>query len=203
MNLSKFVLTIFLSVSLGAAPLAASASASPAGIGDASRSFLFFGKKKKKAASAAADSTSSRSDYEKLTNAATVSKGMFNVLKKESEYYFEIPDSLLGRDMLVVNKLVRVPSELNEAGVNRGINTSNQMVRFELDKENKKVYVRQSRVMPDVDESTPLARSVHDNYLDPIIASFKVETHNSDSTATVVKVTDLFNGRNSSFSDIF
>lgn len=201
MNLSKFVLTLFLSVSLGAAPLAASAST--AGIGDASRSFLFFGKKKKKTASTSADSTSSRSDYEKLTDAATVSKGMFNVLKKENEYYFEIPDSLLGRDMLVINKLVRVPSELNDAGVNRGINTSNQMVRFELDKENKKVYVRQSRVLPDVDESTPLARSVHDNYIDPIIASFKVEAHNSDSTTTVVKVTDLFNGRNSSFSDIF
>ena len=36
--------------------------------------------------------------------------------------------------MLVVNKLQRVPSELNEAGVNRGTNYENQMVRFELDK---------------------------------------------------------------------
>ena len=38
---------------------------------------------------------------------------MFNVYQKKSDYYFEVPARLLGRDMLVVNKLQRVPSELN------------------------------------------------------------------------------------------
>ena len=64
------------------------------------------------------------------------------------DYYFEVPARLLGRDMLVVNKLQRVPSELNEAGVNRGTNYENQMVRFELDKAANKLLVRQSRPLP-------------------------------------------------------
>lgn len=55
---------------------------------------------------------------------------MFAVHQKKNDYYFEIPTSLLGRDLLVVNKLQRVPTELNDAGVNRGVNYENQMVAW-------------------------------------------------------------------------
>ena len=72
---------------------------------------------------------------------------MFNVYQKKNDYYFEVPSNLLGRDLLVVNKLQRVPVELNEAGVNRGVNYENQMVRFELDKATNKLLIRQSRVL--------------------------------------------------------
>ena len=76
----------------------------------------WFRKKKK---SETKDSVQSKSDYEKLTGSDAIArKGMFNVYQKKSDYYFEVPARLLGRDMLVVNKLQRVPSELNEAGVN-------------------------------------------------------------------------------------
>ena len=75
----------------------------------------WFRKKKK---SETKDSVQSKSDYEKLTGSDAIArKGMFNVYQKKSDYYFEVPARLLGRDMLVVNKLQRVPSELNEAGV--------------------------------------------------------------------------------------
>lgn len=106
----------------------------------------WFRKKKK---SETKDSVQSKSDYEKLTGSGAIArKGMFNVYQKKSDYYFEVPARLLGRDMLVVNKLQRVPSELNEAGVNRGTNYENQMVRFELDKAANKLLVRQSRPLP-------------------------------------------------------
>ena len=72
----------------------------------------WFRKKKK---SETKDSVQSKSDYEKLTGSDAIArKGMFNVYQKKSDYYFEVPARLLGRDMLVVNKLQRVPSELNE-----------------------------------------------------------------------------------------
>lgn len=55
------------------------------------------------------DSIPSKSAYEKLTgDGAVVRKGMFNVYQKKNDYYFEVPANLLGRDMLVVNKLQRV-----------------------------------------------------------------------------------------------
>src|SRR5579863_1865313 len=34
-------------------------------------------------------------------------KGLFNVYKVEGKYYYEIPDSLLGREMLVITRLAK------------------------------------------------------------------------------------------------
>lgn len=81
----------------------------------------------------------SKTDFEKIASESNlVSRGMFNVYAQDGKYYFEIPVSLLQRDMLVVNKLQRVPFELNDAGVNRGTNYETQMIRFEWNKEEKK-----------------------------------------------------------------
>lgn len=179
--------------------------AAAAGTDDAAdRSFLFFGKKKKKGKEAETDSVKSKNSYEKITEGATVSSdGLFKVVSKKGDYYFEIPKKLMGKDMLVVNKFVKVPSELNDAGVNRGINYSNRMVSFELDTVAKRVMVRQSRPLPDVKPEDALSRSVADNYISPIMASFNIEAYNTDSTAVVVKVNDIYDGTKTSFNDVF
>ena len=170
---------------------------------DSDRSFLFFGKKKKKNNASDVSSEPKKTDYETLTDSAVTSHGMFDVIRTGIDYYLEIPLILMNRDMLVVNKLVRVPEELNQAGVNRGINSSNMMIRFGFDSDEKKVYASQSRVMPDVDPADAIARSVSDNYIFPLIASFKTEAYNADSSAVVVKVTELFDGKNDCFGNIF
>lgn len=157
----------------------------------------------KKSKAAPADTVPAKTEYEKLCEASSVSEGMFKVLKNKEDYYFEIPDSLFGRDMLVVNKLVRVPEELNSAGVNRGINTVNHLIRFEMDNDANKVFVREIRPLPDVPQNNAIAKSVEDNYISPIITSFKIEAFKPDSSAVVVKATDLYNGKNTSFGDVF
>lgn len=167
------------------------------------RSFLFFGKKKKKT-SENADNAKDMSEYDKLAGGDNmVSKGMFNVIRKDGEYYFEIPKKLLGKEMLIVNKFVKVPSELNEAGANRGMNYSNQMVCFELDSAAKKVRVRQFRPLPDVRPDDALSRSVDNNYISPVIATFKLEAYNNDSSAVVIKVNDIYDGTKTSFNNVF
>lgn len=173
--------------------------------GDADRSFLFFGKgKKKNKASESADSTVAKSDYDKLTEEENYrSEGLFNVIRKGENYYFEIPCRHLGKAMLVVNKFVKVPGELNEAGANRGINYANQLVSFEIDSVAGKVRVRQYRPVPDVNPADAMASSVSQNYLSPIIASFKIETYNNDSSAVVIRVNDIYDGTKTSFNNVF
>ncbi|MEG0559239.1 MAG: zinc-dependent metalloprotease [Muribaculaceae bacterium] len=142
--------------------------------------------------------------YQKMINGSSKeSKGMFNVFFKDDEYYFDIPVNVLSRDMLIVNKLLRVPLELNEAGVNRGTNYENKMVNFELDIQNKKLNVRQKRALPLSPKEDAITRSISDNYISPIIASLKIESLNSDSTRVIVKVSDLFNGKETNFNDVF
>lgn len=150
-----------------------------------------------------ADSTSSKNTYSSLTEHSVSEKGLFNVYQKGNDYYFEIPDSLIGRDLLVVNKLTRVPAELNEAGVNRGINYENQMIRFEADKKSGKLLVRQSRPMPLAPDTDAIARSVKDNYISPLIAAFKVEAWSKDSASALVKINDIYDGSETSINNVF
>lgn len=150
------------------------------------------------------DTATVKSDYEKIASSANLQgKGMFNVYKKDSKYYFEIPVSLMGRDMLVVNKLRRVPLELNDAGVNRGTNYETQMVRFEWDKAASKVMVRQMRPLPQSPKDDAITRSVSDNFISPLIADFKVEACKSDSTTVLIQINDIYDGTETSINNVF
>lgn len=146
----------------------------------------------------------SKTDFEKIASESNlVSRGMFNVYAQDGKYYFEIPVSLLQRDMLVVNKLQRVPFELNDAGVNRGTNYETQMIRFEWNKEEKKIRVRQSRPLPESPENDAITRSVRDNFISPLIADFKLEACNADSTLVIIQINDIYDGSETSINNVF
>lgn len=146
----------------------------------------------------------SKTDFEKIASESNlISRGMFNVYAQDGKYYFEIPVSLLQRDMLVVNKLQRVPFELNDAGVNRGTNYETQMIRFEWNKEEKKIRVRQSRPLPESPENDAITRSVRDNFISPLIADFKLEACNTDSTAVIIQINDIYDGSETSINNVF
>lgn len=146
----------------------------------------------------------SKTDFEKIASEGNlISRGMFNVYAQDDKYYFEIPVSLLQRDMLVVNKLQRVPFELNDAGVNRGTNYETQMIRFEWNKPAKKIMVRQSRPLPESPEHDAITRSVRDNFISPLIADFKVEACNADSTSVLIQINDIYDGSETSINNVF
>ena len=178
-------------LTFGICTLAALMVASPA------EASLF--KKKKKV-----EKTETVSPYKKLTGRDSVAwNGVMNVISKDDTFYFEIPTRLLGRSFLVTNRLLKVPQELNESGVNKGINYENQVVSFHWNKKRKIVEIRQQRNTPEVNEWERLASSVSDNYVNPILCSLEVEAAPKDSSSVVVKVNDLFNGKNSCLNDVF
>lgn len=144
------------------------------------------------------------SDYKKLTGRDSVKvSGVANIVKKDGSFYLEFPTRLLGRQFLVSNKLQKVPHELNEAGVNKGINYENQVVAFEWQKETKKLAIRQQRITPEFSQQDAIASSVKDNYINPLIASLKIEALAPDSATIIVKVDDLFNGKETILNDVF
>ncbi len=157
---------------------------------------------KKSKTETVADSTKKKGSYQEIIKNKP-QQGLFSVYQKKNDFYFEVPASLLNRDMLVVNRLQRVPFELNDAGVNRGINYENQMVRFELNKADGKLMVRQSRALPLVPAEDAIAQSVRDNFISPLIADFKIEAYNADSTSYIIKVNDIYNGEETSFNNVF
>ena len=161
----------------------------------------FVGKKSKKEKK---EAPAPVSRYKQLTGRDSVAmQGLMNVIQKGDTVMLELPVRLLDKPFLVSNKLLQVTAELNEASVNKGINYENQMVRFEWDRQNKVVKLRQQRVTPEVPQGSALARSVADNYVDPIIASLKVEAVAQDSSTVIFKVSDLFNGKKNVLNDVF
>lgn len=197
MRLKQFLFTTVVSSTFLSGPIVALYAEQPH-----TEAVEWFAKKKKKRETK--DSVKSQNEYEKLLGGGTMTRrGLFDVHQKKNDYYFEIPVKLLGRDMLVVNKLQRVPAELNEAGVNRGVNYENQMVRMEFDKAARKLLIRQSRPLPLTPEGDAIARSVRDNYISPIIAGFKVEAFNADSTAVVIKINEIYDGTETSINNVF
>lgn len=144
------------------------------------------------------------SPYHELTGRDSLSvHGIMNVIHKGNDYYLEMPVKLMGKQFLVSNKLQQVPKELNEAGVNKGVNYENQVIRFEIDKAQKKVLVRQQRLTPEAPSNSSIARSVKDNYIDPLIASLKIDAMPKDSSSVIFKVNDLFNGQKNCLNDVF
>ena len=189
MNKKRFLLGAITATLIGSSCYAISMEAAP--------EMGLFKKKKKK-------TEQPTSDYKKIVGSDSVNvRGVMNVVKKEQDFYLEMPTKLMGRVFLVSNKLQRVPSELNEAGVNRGINYENQCIRFEWNQDKKTVFVRQQRLTPEVDSKDAMAASVESNYIDPLIASLKVEAVAKDSSTVIFKVNDLFNGKKTYFNDVF
>ncbi|WP_412067702.1 zinc-dependent metalloprotease [Rubrivirga sp. IMCC43871] len=137
------------------------------------------------------DEAAADSGYAKVvTEDAVTDEGMFDVHLEEdgAKLLFEIPNDLLGVEMLVVSRLARTTEGYQYGGAK--VNT--QAVRWE--RQGDHVLLRTVRYSSVADPDLPIARAVRDAQFEPIIARLKIEAENLDSTAVVVDVTDTFTG---------
>mgnify|MGYP001072790982 CR=1 FL=1 len=142
-------------------------------------------------------------DYKTLLKKAKTADGIFKVHQVEADYYFEIPLKMMGKDFLLVNKISSVPLAVNEAGVNKGMNYENKVIRFYQNKLAKTVWVK--TIVPQVEspEGDAITQSVKDNFTGSVIENFKIEAYTPDSSAVVIKVNKVFDGTEKSFNDVF
>lgn len=141
--------------------------------------------------------------YDSLLKKAEVSVGMMRLLTVGNDYYFEIADSLMGRDLLIVNKVTKVPGVLNDAGLNKGMEYDNKLIRFHRDEQMNKVWVTTYDPRVSVPEGDAIAQSVKDNYREAIIEYFPIEAYSNDSSSVVIKVNKVFDGSAKSFNDVY
>jgi len=144
--------------------------------------------------------TAPRPYAEVITVKAVTDKGMFTVHKVEEKSYFEIPDSLLMREILVVNRISKAPAGLTGSALSyAGDQLSQKVVRFEKGPSNK-IFLRTiSYADYAKDSSSPMFRSVDNSNMQPISAAFDIKAFTKDSTASVVEATELLNGDNEVF----
>lgn len=128
-----------------------------------------------------------------ITAKAKSSQGLFTVHKVEEKYFFELPDSLMNRQIMAITRFSKVAGG---AGVYGGELANQQVVRFEKGPDNK-VFMRVVTVISVANDSTqPIYKAVSNSNLDPIAAAFDIKSLGKDSTGVVIDVTDYFKGDN-------
>ena len=151
------------------------------------------------------DSTAKKGNtaaYNDFIKDAVTKDGLFKIHTIKDKIYFEIPNEVLGKDLLIVNKISSVPAQINNAGINKGMNYENKLVRFYKDEKNNKVWAKTFDPKISVNKKDNIARSVRDNYVESIIEGFEIKTYGKDS-AVVVQVNNVFNGTSKSFNNLF
>jgi len=148
------------------------------------------------AAPPAPPKTGPRSYKELITPKAKTSKGLFNVHKIDDKFYFEIKESLFGREIMAITRFSKVAGG---GGVYGGELANQQVLKFEKGPDNK-VFMRVVTVISVADSSQPIYKAVKNSNLDPIAASFDIKAFGADSTGAIIDVTDYFKGDNQAVS---
>lgn len=128
-----------------------------------------------------------------ITDKARTQKGMFTVHKVDDKYYFELGDSILGKDILAVTRFVQVPWGGGKYG---GEEANKSVLRFEKSPDNR-IFLRVSlNVVSSPDSSKPIFQAVKNSSVDPIAFAFDIRAFGKDSASSVIDVTDFFKADN-------
>jgi hypothetical protein len=121
-----------------------------------------------------------------VTKDVKTDKGLFSVHKKDEAYLFEIPDSLLGREMLMVTRIAKTANGIGFGGGKQ----NTQVLRWE--KKGKKILLRVVSHNVVADKDLPVHEAVVNSNFEPVLFSFPIKAFSKDSTATVIDATSLF-----------
>ncbi|MFD1017563.1 zinc-dependent metalloprotease [Winogradskyella rapida] len=121
-----------------------------------------------------------------ITKDAKSDQGLFTVHTVDDKFFYEIPDSLFDREMLMVTRISKTASGLGFGGGK----LSEQVLRWE--KKNKKVLLRMVSHQVVAADSLPVHEAVENSNFEPVIATFPIKAFSTDSLNTVIDVTDLF-----------
>lgn len=125
--------------------------------------------------------------YDKvITKDAKTDDGLFKVHTIKEDYFYEIPDSLFGREMLMVTRIAKTATSIGFGGGK----TNTQVLRWE--KKPSKVLLRVVSHQIFAADSLPIYEAVVNSNFEPVLFSFDIKAIGKDSTSTVIEVNKLF-----------
>lgn len=137
-----------------------------------------------------------------ITPKAKSSFGFLTVHKVNNNYFFEIPDSMLNRDILIVNRISKAPTSRQKSRVGYpGDILGSKVIRFE-NKDNKRILVREYSYRERSENKDGMFQSVRNSNTQPIVANFGIETIKKDSLTRnyVINVSVFLQKENPLFS---
>lgn len=110
---------------------------------------------------------------------------LFGVRRDGEKLLFTIPDSLLGRDMIIMSRYAQVQDGMSQVGANMAPNI---VVRWE--RRDDRIYLRATSHQTAADSGTARHIAVTDQNFAPVLQSFRVESRAGN--ASVINVADLY-----------
>ena len=125
--------------------------------------------------------------YDKvITKEAKSDQGLFTVHKVDTKYFYEISDSLLGREMLMVTRIAKTATGIGFGGGK----ANTQVLRWQ--KQENQVLLRVVSYNIVAADSLPIHEAVVNSNFEPVLFSFPIKALAKDSAGVVIDVTDLF-----------
>ncbi|HUP10883.1 MAG TPA: DUF5117 domain-containing protein, partial [Niastella sp.] len=128
---------------------------------------------------------------EVITAKAISRKGMLSVHKVEDRHFFEIPDSLIGRDILAVCRISRSAAGARAQMLGyAGDQVGDNVIRFEKGPDDR-IFLRSISYKEMSSDTTEngMYTSVLNSNLQPIVGAFDVKAYNKDNGTVVIDVT--------------
>jgi hypothetical protein len=140
--------------------------------------------------------------YKKVIDSTAVTqRGLIDVHKIDNKYLFEIPESLLGSEMMTITRYSKTPAG---GGIFGGEEINRQVVRWEKGLNNNLLLRSITYVIMSPDEDKPMAQAVKNSNSDPIIGNYDVLAYKKDEsgkiTGYVVDLTPTFDADVQTFS---
>jgi hypothetical protein len=135
-----------------------------------------------------------------ITDKAITRKGLITVHKVDDRYYFEIADSILKKDILIVNRISKaaaaVAPDARRMGYG-GDQIGENVIQF-VKGPNRNLFIERISTLDISRDSSEngMYRSVYNSSLLPIVAAFDIKAISPDSTASVIDMTDYIKGDN-------
>ena len=121
-----------------------------------------------------------------ITSEAETDDGLIAVHRVGEKLFFEIPNDLLGTELLLVSRIARTANNLGYGGEE----ANTQVVRWV--RHNDKVQLRVVSYENVAADSLPIYQAVLNSNLEPILRSFDIAAMSPDSDAVVIDVTSLY-----------
>ena len=134
---------------------------------------------------------------EVITSKAVSDPGMFTVHKVDEKYFFEIPYTMMGREILVVSRISKAAAGMRNGFFGfAGDQIGQNVIRFDKGPNNK-IFLRTISYAEYAKDSTsPMFTAVTNSNVQPIAAAFDVKAFSKDSNGVVVDITDYISGDN-------
>ncbi|MFH6771447.1 zinc-dependent metalloprotease [Gaetbulibacter aestuarii] len=121
-----------------------------------------------------------------ITKNAKTDSGLFTIHKIDDDYFYEIPDSLFDREMLMVTRIAKTANGIGFGGGKQ----DEKVLRWQ--KKDKMVLLRVVSYNVVASDSLPIHEAVVNSNFEPVLFTFPIKAIGKDSTSTVIDATPLF-----------